>query len=307
MIKKVEGLLIRHPSMDDARITLDLMVAYDIAEYGEPDSNLEDLTDGWPNIDLNQDAWLAFNTDKQLVGYAAVFRADLRFNFDFYTHPALAPDGLSRYLLELCEQRALAQLSEANRQAYAIIIISPANSADKHMADELGYTPEKYHFGMSISFDSPPQSAKWPDGVTLRNVVPGQDDRLVFDFIQTAFDRPGRVPPSFERWHNFMMEAANFNPELWFLAYHREELIGANLCFDYPQYGWVRQLAVAKAWRGRGIGSNLLRHIFGIFYASGHKTVDLAVEADNSNAYQLYESVGMCCKRRYAEYRKILI
>jgi hypothetical protein len=37
----------RRPPMEDAPATFDLMIAYDISEYGEPDSNNEDLMDGW--------------------------------------------------------------------------------------------------------------------------------------------------------------------------------------------------------------------------------------------------------------------
>ena len=129
---------------------------------------------------------------------------------------------------------------------------------------------------------------------------------MVYDFIQAAFDRPGRVPPSFERWHDFMMGAQIFEKDLWFLAFHEEELVGAALCFAYPEYGWVRQLGVSSRWRGHGIGSLLLQHVFGVFYERGHRRAGLAVEADNPKAYQLYEKVGMQRLQQYVEYRKIL-
>ena len=38
-----------------------------------------------------------------------------------------------------------------------------------------------------------------------------------------------------------MMGAFNLESDLWFLAYYGDELVGAALCFDYPQRGWVRQ------------------------------------------------------------------
>ncbi len=103
-----------------------------------------------------------------------------------------------------------------------------------------------------------------------------------------------------------MMGAFNFDSGLWFLAYHEDELIGAILCFEYPQYGWVRQLGVLPTWRGRGIGSALLQHCFGIFYKRGYTDVALSVESWNSDAYRLYEKVGMKRTRCYTEYRKNL-
>jgi mycothiol synthase len=306
MNAKKDNISQMRPSMNDAQIVFELMIAYDIAEFGAPDSDLEDLKDSWSKIDLNQDAWLAVNPAGQLVAYAAVFRDDLRFNYDLYTHPTLAPAGLSEHLLVMCEKRAQAQVGDTEGDATATIIVSPANKKEVLVAERLGYKPDRYHFGMRMTFEDSPASPKWPEGVTLRNVVPGQDDRLVYDFIQIAFDRPGRVPPSYAHWHDTMMGATNFNPDLWLLAYHAGELIGANLCFEYPECGWVRQLGVLKTWRGKGIGSSLLRHIFGVFHARGHTMVELVVAADNPNACHLYESVGMERKRYFAEYRKRL-
>ena len=63
-----DGLLISHPSLDDAQSTVDLMITCDIAEYGEPDSGLGSVVEDWSDIDLDQDVWLANNPKKQLVG-----------------------------------------------------------------------------------------------------------------------------------------------------------------------------------------------------------------------------------------------
>lgn len=126
----------------------------------------------------------------------------------------------------------------------------------------------------------------------------------MIDFIQTAFDRPGRVRPAFERWRDVMVGATNFDSNLWLLAYYGEEFVGAILCFDYHQYGWVRQLGVAGHWRGKGLGSALLQHMFGVFYQRGHATVGLGVDAENPNAYHLYERIGMKRTRQYIEYWK---
>lgn len=301
------NFVIRHPLLDDAQATLELMIACEIAEYGEPDSSLEDLVDQWSDIDLNQNAWLVITPHSQPIGYAAVFKGDHRFTFDFYVHPTLAPDGLTQYLLVQCEARAYEQLKvDAGIQATAFIIISQGNLVNRQIAEQLGFKLYKYHLGMRINFDAPPPIPIWPEGTTLRTAIPDQDDRPIYNFIQAAFDRPGRVPPSFERWRDFMMGKHNFESDLWFLAYHGDELVGAALCFDYPQHGWVRQLGVAQQWRRQGIGSALLQHVFGIFYKRGHTIVGLGVESENPKAYQLYESVGMKCMQQYAEYCKTL-
>jgi mycothiol synthase len=299
------SFIICHPSLHDAQATLDLVVASEVAEYGEPDSSLEDLLAQWSDIDLERNAWLVITPQNQIIGYAAVLGGSHRFTFDFSVHPALAPDGLTEYLLTQCEARAR-ELLEVGFQATASIIISPENLVNRQIAEKLGFKPCKYHYRMQITLDAPPPVPDWPEGISVRTAVAGQDDRPIFNLIQAAFDRPGRVPPSFERWHDIMMGAYNFEIDLWILAYHGGDLIGAALCFDYPQNGWVRQLGVAQPWRRQGIGSALLQHVFGIFYERGHTRVGLGVESENPDAFHLYESVGMKCIQQYAEYCKTL-
>jgi len=303
----LKDIILRHPTTEDAPAVIEMMVARDIAEYGEPDSSLEDLLDQWSDISLDQDAWLVLTPEEQMLGYAAVYGGEQRFNFDLYTRPGLAHPGLTQYLLELCEARA-AEKRRANPslQTTAALIVSLVNPVELQIVGELGYLPYQYYFGMRISFDGPPPAPAWPPGVMLRNAIPEQDAQLIYDFIQEAFDQPGRVRPSFKSWHDFMLGASNFDASLWFLAFRQEQLVGAILCFDYEEYGWVRQLGVSPQCRGQGIGSALLQYVFGVFYARGHKRVGLSVNANNQNACHLYEQVGMKRLQQYAECRKTL-
>jgi hypothetical protein len=64
---------IRHPSLHDAQATLDLVVASDVAECGEPDSSLEDLLDQRSDIDLERNAPLMITPQNQPIVYATVF------------------------------------------------------------------------------------------------------------------------------------------------------------------------------------------------------------------------------------------
>lgn len=302
-----ENFIIRHPSLEDAQAVVDFMIACDIVTYGEPDSDLESLLDEWSDIDLNRDVWLVIAPDKQIIGYAAVFKGDQRFTFNIYVHPVLAPASLNKDLLTQCEARAFEQIDpRSNTPVIATIYIAHVNLAERQAAEELEYQLTRYHYGMRINLTSPPPEPLWPDGITLRNAVAGQDDRQIYDFIQAAFDWPGRNPPTFEGWHDLMLGASNFDSNLWFLAYHGDELVGAALCFDYPYNGWVRQLGVTQTWRRQGLGGALLQYVFGVFYRRGHTRVGLVVESDNPKAYQFYENVGMTLVQQYADYRKTL-
>lgn len=300
-----QDFTVRRPTVDDAQTVLDMMIACDIAEYGEPDSSLDDLLDEWGQVDLAQDAWLVFSPDNRLAGYAIVFNDDVTPGFDFYAHPACSGNKLQEYLLAQCEARA--QLTDDQVSGATITtIISQVNKAGRLALESAGYEPRKYYFRMLIALDALPPAPVWPEGCTLRTIVPGQDDQMVYDFIQTAFERPGRRPPSFESWRDYMMRPDHFTPELWFLLFDRDELIGASLCYDYPEFGWVRQLGVASSRRRQGIGSALLQHTFHVFAQRGHKEVALAVDSERPTAQALYENVGMKCVRRHDGYYKTL-
>ncbi len=233
-----------------------------------------------------------------MAGYAAVSSGRV-YSIDFYTLPRPDKLALSISLLQMCEARA------KELQAQKVMTFLPhVNQVDRQAVEAAGFKAERYHFRMQIEFDAPPPAPKWPEGIELCTIAPGQDDRRVYDFIQEAFERPGRTPPPFEQWRDFMMRPDHFSPKLWWLAFYQGKLVGANLCFDYPQHGWVRQLGVAPPLRKQGLGGALLLHCFGVFYARGHKQVALGVDSENERAVHFYEGVGMHCVRQYDEYHK---
>ncbi len=307
MNKGRQDLTMRPAAVDDAQMVFELIIACDMADYGELDSSLDDLQYEWAQIDLEQDSWLFFTPDEQLAGYAAVFKDKAGFSFDFYTHPAYDGEELRDHLLARCEARARAQMTDSEESdAVAKSIIAAGNTAGRQALAGAGFAPGKYYFQMQIVSDSLPPAPVWPEGCTLRTIVPKQDDQLVYDFIQAAFERPGRAAPSFEDWRDYMMRADHFESDLWFLLFAGDELIGAALCFAYPEYGWVRQLGTARSWRRQGVGSALLQHAFRIFFERGQQTVALGVDSDNPKALSFYENVGMSCVRQYDEYHKTL-
>lgn len=51
-----QDLIMRRPTVDDVQAIVNPMIACDIAEYGEPDSDIEDLLYDWQSINLEQDA-----------------------------------------------------------------------------------------------------------------------------------------------------------------------------------------------------------------------------------------------------------
>ena len=124
--------------------------------------------------------------------------------------------------------------------------------------------------------------------------------------MQSALDRPGRTPPSFEEGKAFMMRPDTFEADLWFLGIAGEQVVGACLCLEYPGQGWVRQLGVTETYRKKGLGTALLLHAFGEFRQRGLSEVGLTVDSDNPRAFTFYQRVGMKRVRQYDEYEKPL-
>jgi len=153
-----------------------------------------------------------------------------------------------------------------------------------------------------------PQPPKWPAGVSVRAFKPGHDDKPLHAMIQEArADNHENAPISFEGWRTLMIERDSFDPTLWFLAAAGDEIVGAALCPRYPGQGWVRQVAVARNWRRRGVARALLQHAFGEFHKRGNHSVGLVVDSYNrTGARSLYESLGMRLDRQHDRYEKSL-
>ncbi|MCK4726979.1 MAG: hypothetical protein KAT29_14305, partial [Anaerolineales bacterium] len=125
----ISNLTFARPSLSDAAAVLDLMIAVDIAEYGEPDSELEDLLQEWQEIDLSQDVWLVYDHQNRVVGYGKVAVLDEGFQMDFYVHPQSSPGELRDEIITRCEKRVQElQHSKGDQPAVDLnTIVSQAN------------------------------------------------------------------------------------------------------------------------------------------------------------------------------------
>jgi GNAT superfamily N-acetyltransferase len=304
----VEDLVIRNPTLDDAQRTLDLMIRCDVSEYGEPDADMTDLLFDWNRIDLDRDAWLALTPDGGVVGYGAVLPWVSDIQYDFYVDPSWEGTKLGQDLLEHCNERGLflAKEYEGVGVMLANTYIAHVNQRNREIVEGAGFHLKKYIFQMRIEMDSAPREPRWSPGISIRTAVPNQDDRTIFELIQSAFDQPGRTPPSFGEWKAFMMRPDIFEADLWFLGVAGEQVVGACLCFEYPGQGWVRQLCVAESWRRKGLGTALLLHAFGEFRKRRISEVGLTVDSHNPRAFNFYQRVGMKRIRQYDEYEKPL-
>jgi mycothiol synthase len=223
-------------------------------------------------------------------------------------HPDYRGQGLETYLLRLSEARARQYLAEVQPAIAHVLTAVSVTEARSQLLEQEGYKPVKYDWRMEIEMDDAPTPPLWPAGISVRTFVPGQDERTVHHVIQEAFsDLAHRVYQPFEDWEQWALKRNDFDPSLLFLVMADTEVVGVVLCYNYPDEGWVRQLAVLRSWRGRGIGMQLLRHVFSEFYRRGKRRVGLVVDSENSTgATRLYQRVGMHVALQFNTYEKEL-
>lgn len=305
------GLTLRHPTLDDVEGVAALCLVNDLAEFGEPDTDVGEMRDFWRRLDLASDAWLLTDANHEPVAYAEL-DADrpLRLEGWVLVHPDWRRRGLGTHLAGLVEERARQIVPSAPDGARVTLAgwVNAKAVGPRAFVTGRGFVPRRRFWRMRIDMgDEPPAPPSWPEGITVRPYVPGTDDRAVFEAAEDAFnDHWGHVPNTFEWWMK-RTEGETFDPSLWFLAMEGGEVAGTSLCSTYLGIGWVGTLGVRRPWRARGLGEALLRHSFAEFHRRGRRSVALGVDAESvTGATRLYERAGMHVDRVHELSTKIL-
>lgn len=149
----------------------------------------------------------------------------------------------------------------------------------------------------------------WPPDVDLRPFLRERDAVAVWQLIQTAFaEIPGEPRRSLEDWVVSNLDRSDFSPDLLLTAVAlagqgREVVVGAAVTFDWEDRGWVRQLAVDRSQRGRGIGLALLHQAFQVHRDRGLPKTGLGVDtANETGAQPLYARAGLRLEHRFARF-----
>lgn len=294
---------IRAPRQDEAQAVTDLVIACDIHDLGAPDFELDDLLTDWsmPGFDLSRDA-VVVEEDGALAAYTVFIRNDY---VDVYVSPARRDLGLGAKLLDWAERRAV---ERAGAGAVLGQVVNSTNDGARRLLEDRGYRPVRTYWRMSMPLDERPPPPAWPEGVLVRTFDQERDTRAVFALVQDAFaDNERHTAESFEEWQAFMIDREAFEPGLWFIAESKGEIVGCVLCPNYEDEGWVRQLAVSRDWRRRGLGTALLRQAMSEFSRRGRREIGLVVDSWNrTGAKDLYERAGMTVAREHVRYEKTL-
>lgn len=318
-----EDFLIRPVTMSDLDTVVDLLNAWSVAYEGVPAFERSLISTEWtsPGFNLENATRLVLTPEGKAVGYIEVWDVSpvpVRIWVWGRVHPDYEGQGIGTQMMEWAEARAREAIDRAPAEAQVVMesatISSITAAHDLMRGREMELT--RHFYTMRIDMEAEPPAPVWPEGMTVKTMVVGQDEEKTIRASDDAFkDHWGYVEQPFEevfkRWQHFMENDETFDASLWFLAMDGDEIAGISLCWPkadgHPEMGWVGTLGVRRNWRRKGLGLALLQHSFGEFWKRGQRSVGLGVDASSlTGATRLYERGGMYVWKQMDSYRKVL-
>jgi mycothiol synthase len=251
---------------------------------------------------LATDSWIAVD-DGQVIGFVRIGREAEVANVvdESCVHPEFRRRGIGSELVALAE-------SWARERELSRIHVHVVNDGGRRMLEGLGYENVRFFWRMVVDVDGEHPQPTPPPGFLIRPYRPEADDEALHVMHQQAFAEHWEfVPQPLAEWLDWRQRRSDYDPELWQLAVHGEQIAGAALCFGWRDRGWVLDLAVGPQWRKQGLGLTLLQAGFHELSRRGFTHIGLEVDSENeTGATRLYERASMRVTRRYATFEKRL-
>lgn len=314
------GFTIRRPNTSDAEAIAEMKNAGARIEAGTDlygaGEVLRELAD--PHRNPEDQDWLVIAPNGDLAGHL-LFWDDPQctsFGFGGDVHPDYMGHGIGTFMLQTIEQCVQRRLSESpeNKRVVILTRVRKASTAARGLLAAFGYQHIRDWQQMEIDLVANPVSPPAvPDGITIRTLQRPQDERALWEVIESAFaDHWGYMPTQFEEFIHLQLDGApGFEPSLTFLAFSGKEVVGAVIGRGSragdTSFGWIGELGVRRDWRGRGIGETLLQTALAELQRRGRRRAGLSVDVSNpTGATRLYQRAGMRETRRDYIFEKVL-
>jgi mycothiol synthase len=254
-----------------------------------------------PAFDLARNAVAVVDRDGSVVAYAQV-SAEEPTTIESWgvVHPAHRGRGIGSALVEELDRRARA-LSPTTAPGRFRHAIDADDLAAASILETHGLRPVRHFWHMEIDPTAVETSTSTLDGIVLREIEAPAELATVHAILDEAFAEDwGYHPQPLDRWSEDHAEGPGYDPTLWALAAEGDEPVGALTASLVDERGWVDEVGVRPAWRGRGVAAALLLRSFAMFAGRGIRRVILNVDAENpTGATRLYERVGMRIAARW--------
>ena len=310
------GYRLRAPVIEDGPAIADMLNEEAVALTGVPLASLEWVTTAWtaPGARLDRDFGVITDSGGAIAGYFLIgfeppFTSVFGIGAVALSHHGR---GIGSAIIEEIGRRGreLAAGREDVTLRMGVLAGEPRVAA---LLTAHGFREARVFWSMTLRFDGPPPPPADIAGIDVRTLIPGQE-REVYECAAEAFeDHWGDGFSSEESWlHRHVHASDSFDPDLWYLAWEGERLVGMLLSAadaeEDPELGYVGLLGVRREARSRGIGEALLRRSFVTFYERGKQGAQLVVDSESSTgAARLYERVGMTAQPRFANWDRALL
>ena len=287
-----DALAARPLRMSDARAMYELFAASERADTGEVAVEPEDIEGDWqrPSFDLGQESIGVFE-GSTLVAAAEVYRTR---RAEATVHPDHRGRGIGVWLagwVEGCSRR---------RGGTLVGQTVPVGGAAERLFRSLGYREGWTSWVLVVPEGAAIEPQPLPDGYALRDLAPGQDERVAHGLVEDAFNEwPDRQPTSFDDWAARTVRRPGFEPwQVRFVVDPEGTPVGVAYLIVTEGCGYVDQLAVRADQRGKGLARALLVDAFE--RARGHGATRSELSTDSrTGALPLYEHVGMVVSKTY--------
>jgi ribosomal protein S18 acetylase RimI-like enzyme len=309
------GLTLRAPEPGDAEAVARLSNAETLRAVGLADTSVEELLATWSEpheVEGPRDAVIVA-ADGTVVASITV-RVDLVEHevFGYAVMPLEPPPGLGEALLEEIERRAAWWHERAGVAGVLRLGGLDAPGPWATVLEASGYEIVRRFLLMRVPLAEPVDAPRWPDGIELRPFDRDLHARAVHAALAEAFaDHFGPPFDPFDTWYHlvFVKPMLAYRDDLLLIAWDGDEVAGvltaAERVEEAPDGGYVAELGVRRAYRGRGLGRALLLEAFARLRALGRAEAVLHVDQDSeTNATGLYRGVGMREQRMYASWQR---
>jgi mycothiol synthase len=323
----IPGLKFRHLQglSDHAQIAA-VLIASEAADQSIREVTADEIARAYQrmsNCDPYTDIVFAEIAGK-MVGYSRGWWSDESAPERMYNHNGfLVPEwrrkGIGQAMLLWMEQRlhAIALTHPPELVKLYQVNVSQYQKGTAIMLERSGYRPVRYYLLMvRPSLDDIPQFPL-PAGLEIRPVSPAHY-RLIWKIIEeTSQDEWGHKQPTeadYQEW----LDSPNFQPGLWQVAWDKttNEVVGQVLTYIYydenkqfnRQRGYTEGIAVARAWRRRGVARALISQSLLAQKAAGMTESALVADSDSTfGVTRFYEGCGFQIVKCDTLYRKPML
>jgi mycothiol synthase len=311
------GFRMRPPQDEDADEVAAFANEECMAFLGVPVVDADWLRRRWtaPGVDRDNDFAVVESPHSKLCAFLSV-EAEPPFTEVFalgIVAPAFHGLGLGAAIVSENERRALRFGALAVRSARVLIHAGALASEPRVSAllSSRGYREVRRFELRRVDFAGEPTPPGDIEGIEVRGFRPEESRRLYKAHVEAFVDHWGEGDETYEAFRHHHLDGPEYDPGLWFLAWHGEDLagyVGAHgKSREDPSRGYIVLLGVRRPYRRKGLGEALLLHAFRALHACGRRGADLHVDTESvTGATRLYARVGMSAQPRFATWEKEL-